>query len=158
GSDWDRNTKQPDCLNAVKRHEIGCIQWALLSCLLLCRAISPIALVCFTLRYTLAAPFLDVSTAPIFQTIVPLANLPLQDLQPYKPYQVDLAPFSRQKKFSLKHQVGRTLTCKYQENKILAKNLWYGWSTFKRNRLLPLKLSFCRRMPGGSLRGLSERV
>ncbi|POV97907.1 hypothetical protein PSTT_14775, partial [Puccinia striiformis] len=94
---------------------------ALLSCLLLCRAISPIALVCFTLRYTLAAPFLDVSTAPIFQTIVPLANLPLQDLQPYKPYQVDLAPFSRQKKFSLKHQVGRTLTCKYQENKILAK-------------------------------------
>ncbi|POV99085.1 hypothetical protein PSTT_13984 [Puccinia striiformis] len=50
-----------------------------------------IALVCFALRYALAAPFLDVSTAPMVQTIRPLANLPLQDLQPYKPYPVDSA-------------------------------------------------------------------
>ncbi|POV96576.1 hypothetical protein PSTT_15567, partial [Puccinia striiformis] len=128
GSDWDRNTKQPDCLNAVKRHEIGCIQWALLSCLLLCRAISPIALVCFTLRYTLAAPFLDVSTAPIFQTIVPLANLPLQDLQPYKPYQT--------KKIFTEAPGGKNIDVQ-----------------------VPRKQNSCKeRMPGGSLRGLSERV
>ncbi|KAH9451988.1 hypothetical protein Pst134EA_025925 [Puccinia striiformis f. sp. tritici] len=53
--------------------------------------LSMIALVCFALRCTLAAPSLDVSTAPIVQAIGSLANLPFQDLQPHKPFPVDSA-------------------------------------------------------------------